>query len=80
MATMHHNFAGKMEHQFTKETSFCQSKIPPIANFQLIAKYWLCQNSLTYGIYCPNIKEKVIWLCETKYHLHFAFKMATNSL
>ena len=39
MATTHHNFAGKMERQFIKETSFRQIKIPPIANFQLIAKY-----------------------------------------
>ena len=39
MATMHYNFAGKIERQFIKETSFRQIKILPIANFQLIAKY-----------------------------------------
>ena len=37
---MHMNcIAGKVERQFIKETTFRQIKIPPIANFLLIAKY-----------------------------------------
>ena len=57
MATMNHNFAGKMEHQCIKEINFRQIKIPSIANFQLIAKYYLSQNLLTYSIQLKVLKN-----------------------
>ena len=64
--------AGKMERQFIKEPNFRQIIIPPIVNFQLITKYQLCQNLLSYVMYImyiPYVDSSVgipvqnLWQC-----------------
>ena len=50
-------------HQFIKETNFRQIKIPPITNFQLITKYQLCQNLLSYGVSTEHIAHGYIFSC-----------------